>query len=239
GSFGTSSTSSVPAKNTTSPTLQTDLLWNQLFGNLTNTSSTLQGLHDPTSPQSRALYWIRKDAFNQSYPQFRLRQRYALATFYYAMNGTFWLQSDNWLTVEHECAWYTAESRSITSHSTTYPSPCHGHDPIIEDSATFVANSTTISYDNPYYARLWMRHNNMYGTLPEEIYWLTSLTSLDFSFNPAIAGTISTHIGQLRDLEYLKAPSYWYKGGTVGFHGFVESVSYIGCTGPFPLRWPC
>ncbi|CAB9508927.1 LRR receptor-like serine threonine-protein kinase [Seminavis robusta] len=238
GSFETSSSSIRPAKNTTLstwPKEETDFLWNQLFGNLTNTSSTLQALQGPASPQSRALDWIRQDVFNQIYPQFRLRQRYALATFYYAMNGTSWTHSKNWLTAEHECAWYTADSRSITSaisHSTTYPSPCHGHDPITEDSATFVANTTTMSYDNPYYSRLWMRHNNMYGTLPEEIYWLTSLTSLDFSYNPVVAGTISTQIGQLRDLEHFKAPVYRYKGGTVGSLSSVKSVDWLHGTIP-------
>jgi hypothetical protein len=69
-------------------------------------------LHNETSPQYQALHWILvndqiwKVGYNISIDSTktisRITQRFVLATLYYALNGTNWLKSYNWLVAD-EC----------------------------------------------------------------------------------------------------------------------------------------
>ena len=74
-------------------------------------SVTLDGgaaFADPLSPQSKALAWLEGNANLDDYPDWRMIQRYTLATFYYCTNGDGWLESDGWLTDDDECAWFSS-----------------------------------------------------------------------------------------------------------------------------------
>ena len=79
---------------------------------------TLEHLNDPESPQSLALDWIHQDPSLPDYEPFRIHQRFALATLYFATGGTLdknaqnatdaWQLGTHWLSYDHhECDWVT------------------------------------------------------------------------------------------------------------------------------------
>lgn len=60
------------------------------------------------SSQAFAFEWIIKDPNLFTYPDWRIRQRFALATFFHATGGTegLWKHSEGWLSHDqHECYW--------------------------------------------------------------------------------------------------------------------------------------
>ena len=60
------------------------------------------------SPPSLAYQWLRNDTALASYPEWRLIQRFALATFFYATEGPKrWKNNTHWLSYDHdECDWF-------------------------------------------------------------------------------------------------------------------------------------
>ena len=147
------------------------------------------------TPQTRAFQWLLEDPSLLQYPEGRIRQRFALATFFYATNGTYWNKRDDWLSYDvHECDWYHVERFDFTLQGILYSeSPCHHiyYDPSstrqrqLQYSGNFDVNNiidnTDPNKDNNYtidwtYKLLGMRRNNIQGTtIPNEVYWLTDL----------------------------------------------------------------
>ena len=65
---------------------------------------TVQNINDnsPYSPQTRAFHWLLNDPNVESYDDFRMVQRFALGTFYYATGGnSTWRVETNWMSYEH------------------------------------------------------------------------------------------------------------------------------------------
>jgi hypothetical protein len=71
-------------------------------------------LRDPSSPQYRAMQWIRTPNNAGIYDDRRFIQRYALAVLYYSTRGESWSLSRSWLTGANECDWYLAETGTPT-----------------------------------------------------------------------------------------------------------------------------
>jgi hypothetical protein len=89
-------------------------------------TSTMQALQDPASAQAQAYRWLAKDPVLARYSNPRRIQRFALATLYYATNGTHWVDK-NWLLYEtNECTWFThTDARVYPEYETEYNSyPC-------------------------------------------------------------------------------------------------------------------
>lgn len=70
-------------------------------------------LKNNSSPQYAAYDWLANNANLDSYDEQRLRQRYALAVYYYSTNGSQWTRSDRWLSDAHECDWYSKASSGV------------------------------------------------------------------------------------------------------------------------------
>ena len=161
---------------------------------------TLQEVDQPGSSQSLAYQWILQDPYLYKYvdTEWRVLQRFALATFFYATGGEGWMHNDIWLSYEHnECEWYANEAFApppeitggITGILPEFPNACE-----------LPANSNRSSdYGHPY-KHIWLMGNGLAGTLPLELYLLTSLRSMSLLLND-LQGTLSTHIGQLSRLE--------------------------------------
>lgn len=72
---------------------------------------TLLSLQDPLSPQSEAYHWLSQHRNLTNLPQWRRRQLFALATFYYGSDGPNWPfgLDEDWLDDSRsECSWYTS-----------------------------------------------------------------------------------------------------------------------------------
>jgi hypothetical protein len=63
-------------------------------------------LRDPSSPQYRAMQWLRTPNNAGIFDDRGYFQRYALAVLYYSTRGESWSLSRFWLTGANECDWY-------------------------------------------------------------------------------------------------------------------------------------
>ena len=154
---------------------------------------TLDAMRDgPESPQSLAYEWMVEDPALSTYLDWRILQRFALATFYFATGGKkYWYNSTNWLDYgHHECDWY---AREFCSHLPSncppipFPNPCMEQDPKNPKSGI--------------YKYLWQWNNGLRGTLPPEIFWLTSLITTSTDVNSLLGGTLPSTIGLLSQIR--------------------------------------
>jgi hypothetical protein len=151
---------------------------------------TMDSLQDPESPQSKAFQWILDDTSHANYPDSRILQRFGLATFYHATGGDSWLDNTNWLNHSvHECQWFSGSVSQYACNS--FPS-------------------------SDVFRNLWLVDNGLEGTLPPELYLLSSLESITLARNNLLTGTISTSIGQLSSLKGLAL-------GVTGIDGTIPS----------------
>ena len=67
---------------------------------------------DPNSPQALAYNWTLNDPSLAELEAWRVRQRFALASLYYATDGPHnWYKQDGWLNYStHECDWHAFKS---------------------------------------------------------------------------------------------------------------------------------
>jgi len=208
-------------------------------------SYTRESLEDPDSAQSQALSWLLNDPFLLHYKdqEWRVRQRFALVTLYYATNGHNWTNHDNWLNYSHhECSWWAPPSFAFPvqwfqTFTSQYENPCE--QPTLtandRDSDSDSDNSSFItmeSSERQVYKNLWLWRNNLDTSngnyLPEELYWLSSLQSLSLFGSNFSAAIISTSIGQLSHLQAV-AFSFSSLGGSIPTEiGLLTNLSFLG-----------
>lgn len=149
-------------------------------------------LESTITPQAMAFQWVLQDPYiiarnpsdssTLNYPDWRVVQRFSLATIYFATNGPAWTNNTGWLDYNlHECEWYTWQAPKT-------PEPaCIGYSD---------GNETEV------YTMLSLRENNLQGkdAIPPELYLLTDLQTLILTNNPLLQGTISSLVGQLTNL---------------------------------------
>ncbi|CAB9528146.1 Leucine Rich Repeat [Seminavis robusta] len=165
-------------------------------------------LRQATSPQSRAFNWILDDPTVEEYSNWRIQQRYALATVYFSTGGETWAENDYWLSyIVHECNWYGKKSFALKE------SLVHVYDGYLEGLFPSTDPPPATCHKDGSYQHLWLDQNNLVGSLPRELYMLTSLKTLSTGLNQ-LFGTIATEIGQLSQLEGLAVFSH-ENGGTI------------------------
>ncbi|CAB9513970.1 Leucine Rich Repeat [Seminavis robusta] len=192
---------------------------------------TLEALEDPISPQSLAYEWILEDLEENNYTHTsRIRQRYALATLFYATGGHDWYENENWLNQSvHECFWFSQEC--MREEDCT---PCE----IPSNSLNSSNQAVHMEYEP--YQHILLYSNALQGTLPLELFWLTNLKTIYLLQNTDLAGTISSHIGRLRQLEVFRVQVTMISGTIPTELGLLsDSLSQIFATnaqleGTFP-----
>jgi Leucine-rich repeat (LRR) protein len=103
-----------------------------------------------------------------------------------------WRNEDHWLYYDvHECDWYNYYTNGF------YEIPESEIGPLFH-----VTNATAPCNKEGVYEHLWQVDNNLMGSLPEELYLLTSLKSLSLDRNK-LEGTLSSQVGLLTNLEAL------------------------------------
>ncbi|CAB9526020.1 Leucine Rich Repeat [Seminavis robusta] len=173
--------------------------------------NTMQAMERPQSPQSKAYQWLTKDLNNQSsslqqLPDWRLVQRFALATFYYSTRGDHWVKHHGWLDWDtNECDWELIFLWGKVDSPELY---CNdkgeikglefGHTNNLEGTL-----SPEISLlGNSLQALGFLREFQLEGTIPTEIGLLTKLTRLELGA-AALSGTVQTEFGCVQSLEQL------------------------------------
>lgn len=175
---------------------------------------TLDAMQVSNSPQSLAYEFILNDPSLSTYPDWRIKQRFALATFFHATGGHQWIKKDGWLTNQHECSWFARSTFGIsygTMNETVYPRPCDDDDP------------------RGVYRTMWQWSNGLNGALPPEIYWLTSLRSISLYGN-AMTGSLSSQMGLLKDLVGINVAYAGLTGQLPTEIGALTQLKYLVLT---------
>jgi hypothetical protein len=145
------------------------------------TEDDLLPFDNTVSPQSLALTWLKDDpiAMSKDRDTSVVLQRYILAVLYYSTFGRGWDESYNFLSDADVCMWN------------------NGTDSANGGRGVFCSTEKkTIDW-------VAMSDNNLRsGTLPWELFLLTSLTHIDLGSN-LLEGTIPTRIGLSTKLEVL------------------------------------
>ncbi|CAB9521020.1 Leucine Rich Repeat [Seminavis robusta] len=177
---------------------------------------------DPQSSQAQAFDWLLEDPALESLSEERIKQRFVLATLYFATSGDNWKANDNWLNHSvHECEWYNKPDFALTKAlSNIYPSR-------LKDFFPPTDPSPSVCDRDYHYQHLWLDQNSLDGTLPPELYTLTSLKTLSVGFNNLL-GTIPTHIAQLSLLEGANFENLRRFSGTVPSEfGLMTKLRYL------------
>ncbi|CAB9518092.1 Leucine Rich Repeat [Seminavis robusta] len=178
---------------------------------------------DPSSPQGRGYQWLMEDTINiPLLSDERIKQRFALATLYFATSGDNWLANNNWLNHSvHECDWFNKPSfamKDLLGHF--YPGYLDEMFPPTEPAPT------TCDEDG-LYQHLWLDQNNLLGTLPIELYSLTSLQSLSVILN-GLKGAVPSELGLLTSLEGLAINNIENAGTVPTEIGLLTKMRAIG-----------
>jgi Leucine-rich repeat (LRR) protein len=140
---------------------------------------------DPVIPQVQAYQWLLQDPNLASYPPWRQKQRFALATLYYSTNGPYWRHPSKslfWMDEE-----MTEDSNSRQPPSSTLEE-CQWFPQACDDTGRL--------------RRLLLNDINLDGTIPPEIFWgLSALHQIQFQDNPNLRGPIPTEIGLAQELQ--------------------------------------
>ena len=233
-----------PAERTSSPTGLSNL-----FDFLQRISPDGGGaLQNSSSPQYKAYQWLAGNSNLASYPAFRLRQRYSLATLYYSTNGDGWTTKTLWLSNENECLWFTRVGRqpvcgqdSLFQRLNLYYNNLFGTIPpelsLLSNSLEsinlaggpkrfLVGNVPTELGLLTNLQELQLQNNALIGPLRINLSLLTKLTTLDIN-NNVLSGTISNEIGLLTDLTYLDISQNSFLGQIPAQVGILTQLSYL------------
>lgn len=160
--------------------------------------------------QFQAYQWIAQDPNVYEYGPRQLRQRFALATFYYATRGSDWFAANpdavgdsqsQWLSYDsHECEWFSLSNNKV----------CEGYQ--ASTRTTTAATKDQADHFNHFdYRQLILAGDNsrwqdyktfpnpsLYGSLVPELALLTSLEALHVG-SQQLKGTIPNELQQLSD----------------------------------------
>jgi Leucine-rich repeat (LRR) protein len=168
-----SSKDSSPTNNTPSSAIPTvaPTTWQEGYVQSLLPSYTLQAIEIPGTPQALAYNFMLQDANLSSYPEWKTKQRFALATFFHATSGpTTWLQTNGWLTTQDECSWDSRKSFVIPDSALARSD--------VQYDLGFGSISSPCN-EQGRYIHLWQWGNGLNGTLPPELFFLTSLQSIN------------------------------------------------------------
>lgn len=190
---------------------------------------TLESLQDESSPQTKALDWMFHYPWikTRGMEDWKKTQLFALATFYYATNGDDWVNNTGWLDpLVSECTWFgRPEFQSFDARTYYDTSGRNNSGPCNEEGS---------------YEVLFLYKNNLEGTLPLELFWLTDLRAISVYGNK-MEGTLASHVGELSSLEAL-----WVQQSNIistiptelGMLSHLKTLSFVRTevSGPMPSQ---
>ncbi|CAB9501344.1 STYKc [Seminavis robusta] len=198
---------------------------------------TFQALQNPASPQSQAYKWLLDDLqtnLNSTmlYSEDRIKQRFALATFFYSTNGNNWTSQIRLLSIPNGTSSpnpddYFRPDESLVHYGTTpannkttpNSSPQGANEPDQQQAYPYKPwlsshhecswwslahiNGFDTCRNDTSYVSLDLEGNNLAGQLPPELGLLTTLEGLYLGRDSQLNGTIISQIGQLTNLKEL------------------------------------
>ncbi|CAB9512291.1 expressed unknown protein [Seminavis robusta] len=207
--FGSMQPSGVPSS---APTGILDFIMEDL------PNYTLESLQTFGTPQWRAWDWLLDHQNITQLPEWRKMQLFALATFYYSLEGENWFEPirEKWMDdFVDECLWFSSgfsyfENGVYAEYPPSYATlPCNhlgeytslwvedlslsGLAPVVPPEITLLTSLSQIGLGKNKIS------SSIDIMLPSEIYKMTALTSLSFAGN-RLSGRIPTELGLLTAL---------------------------------------
>jgi Leucine-rich repeat (LRR) protein len=180
--------------------------------------STLKALEAPNSTQTQALEWVMESDSGYNLTFEREKQRFALASLYFALGGPTSLLNGKWLNRSvHECNWTDVKCSSEIVESIQLS----GNQRLQGSVAPEVGLLTALDRlsireiaglkrgipseigHNLQLTSLLLNRNSLTGPIPTELGHLKSLIHLDLSKN-SLTGTIPTEFSSFSSLRILK-----------------------------------
>lgn len=162
--------------------------------------SSLDLLRTRGTPQNHAFSWlVDQDEHGIDQDEHNLTQRYILALLYYSLGGADWHHHDIFLLHDkHECEWISL----FGGHRQVGVLECNEEKEV---------------------TNLFLVDNNLVGSLPSEIAYLSKLTNLDFQHN-RLQGQMPEGLGYLTKLEYLGLSKNQFEGTVPKTLGGIDSL---------------
>jgi Leucine-rich repeat (LRR) protein len=163
-----------------------------------------ESLMDPYSPQSAAARWLEDNAQLRNYTDQRKLQRYALATFYFSSDGDAWKDKQKWLSDSNECTdWWQSEFNG----NEDVKLDCDGDNAIkhlyVQDNNLAGSIPDEIAFLSNSLFDLRLDNNQIGGKLPSALGVMTRLKALYLRGNN-VTGPIPTELGLMSSLKELK-----------------------------------
>lgn len=170
----------------------------ELYDSLPNETHT--AIQNPQSYESNAWHWVNHTLYEHAMAGTtthddrikRLRQRFALALFFYGTGGdTHWIDS-GWLNASsHECAW-TGTACTRQGDIVQILQSNHNLTGSIPSAVAWLSALTQLD----------LSRNALTGSIPIDLGVLTNLQYLDLA-NNALTGSIPTQLGELSNLQFV------------------------------------
>jgi hypothetical protein len=175
-------------------------------------------VREESSPQNQAYWWLYKNGYKKE--DDALWETYALCIFYLSTGGDEWANSGNWLDDNVSvCDWYPGNICD----------PPKNRRRVLQDG-----NSIQIR-------KLILNKNNLAGTLPSELEFLTDLQVLHLGLNQ-LEGTLPSVLGTLSNLQEFDIQNQGFSGPIPPEYGNLESLRLFdvrdnGLTGKIPSEF--
>lgn len=177
-------------------------------------------LSDPNSPQAKATKWITElDDYAIEIPESgqgtdsRFTERWALAVFYYQTDGDTWKYKMNFLDPTDHCDWYglfvNGDGRVVRYGVTE----CQKVAPAFD-----IDKVTRIEF---------VPENNVRGSIPTEIKYLSELRTWITPFNAELSSTLDPFLA-LPKLEHLELQYCNINGQIPSNIGSMQQLSFVG-----------
>lgn len=224
-------------------------------------STTLESLKSISTPQWKALDWLENHPELPGMAEWRRKQLFALATFFFAMGGEAWPEvvKDRWLQYDRqECLWFSSKFGGLWEgqyeETEYYPDfgiedPCNStqgkfltlflanfdlsnQNVLVPPETALLTSLTTFS----------LAGNGINASildfLPSAFYQLANLTFLNFNQNH-LTGSISSEFGQMVGMVHFSFHQNWLSGPLPSELGLMTSMSWLDLTwntltGPLP-----
>jgi hypothetical protein len=186
------SNKTTPESPTPSPTI--DAVQTEWIQHYNLFPSTLKAFEQPDSPQAQALNWVMENDIESAGSNVTFRrgkQRFALASVFYSLNGPSSLLSDTWLHIGlHECNWtgVGCSSETVTALRLSGAQRLQGY---VAPEIGLLPALTTLSIDHIAAVK---------GGIPTQIGHNQQLTSLLLQVN-GLTGRIPSELGRYKRLS--------------------------------------